>query len=133
MTKGSVVNDPTPVTTPSDSPTAVPPEKKKHPNRGTRKRVLGEGEGDYCIGELVGEGTSIPRGSIVPIPTVPRFIDTATAMKWIRNESGDLLAGKQVMVYRACEILSLQIQSKPQVVIQTKPKVTVTKPEVSDG
>jgi hypothetical protein len=118
--------------TPTDGE-APPAGKRKVPKRGIKKRVLGEGEGDYCIFELIGDHEVIPRGSLVPIPTIPRFIDTANAMKWIRTESGDLLAGKQVMIFRACEILSLVVQSKPQVVINTKPKVTVTKPETSDG
>lgn len=122
---------PTATDTPVDA--AAPAEKRKVPNRGIKKRVLGEGEGDYCIFELIGEHPAIPRGSLVPIPEIPRFIDTANAMKWIRTESGDLLAGKQVMIFRACEILNLVVQTKPQVVIQTKPKVTVTKPEKSDA
>jgi hypothetical protein len=116
-----------------DAPAEPAGEKRKVPNRGIKKRVLGEGEGDYCIFELIGDHEAIPRGSLVPIPTIPRFIDTANAMKWIRTESGDLLAGKQVMIFRACEILSLVVQSKPTVVINTKPKVTVTKPEKSDA
>lgn len=122
-----------PPSAPVDAPADAPTEKRKVPNRGIKKRVLGEGEGDYCIFELIGDHEHIPRGSLVPIPTIPRFIDTANAMRWIRQESGDLLAGKQVMVFRACEILSLVVQSKPQVVINSKPKVTVTKPEKSDA
>jgi hypothetical protein len=127
---------------PPDEPTGTPPQAtppeptapKSVPNRGIRKRVLGEGEGDYCISEIVGEnGQGLPRGSLLPLPKVPRFIDTAGALKWIRNESGDLLAGKQVMVFRACEILSLMVESKPTVVIACKPKVTVHRPETSNG
>lgn len=117
------------------TPTASLPEKPKRkvPKRGTKKRVLGEGEGDYCIFELVADHPVIPRGSMVPIPGIPRFVDTAKAMKWIRNESEDRLTGKQVMIFKACEILSLQLSTKPTVVIQTKPKVTVTRPETSNG
>lgn len=100
---------------------------KKVPQRGARKRVLGEGEGDYLITELVGEGTQMPRGSMIPIPGVPQFEDTSKALAWIRNESGDLLAGKQVAIIRVCEILSLTVQQQPKVVIQTKPKVAITK------
>lgn len=112
------------------------PERKKIPNRGIRKRVLGEGEGDYCIYEIAGSDSKLPKGALLPIPAIPRFEDTASAMKWIRNESADKLTGKQVMVFRACEILSLTVQHKPTVLIQTKPKVTVTPPkgaETSEG
>lgn len=109
----------TPVT-PSDG-------TKRVPQRGTRKRVLGDGQGDYLIYEMIGDGSPMPRGSLIPIPAVPQFVDTAKALSWIRNESGDLLAGKQVMIFRACEILSLVVQQQPKVVIQSKPKVTVAK------
>jgi len=108
------------------------------PNRGIRRRVLGQGEGDYCIYEITPKGTQMPAGALLPLPGVPRFLDTVKALKWLRNESGDLLAGKQVMVFRACEILNLVVENKPRVVIQSKPKVAVTVPEgaeaeVSDG
>jgi hypothetical protein len=119
-----------------ETPMGEEKPKRKVPNRGVRKRVLGEGEGDYCIAEIIGQNAKLPAGSLVPIPKVPRFTDTMSAIKWIRQESGDLLTGKQVMIYRACEILSLTVQTKPQVVISTKPKVTVSSPtakETSDG
>lgn len=118
--------------TPTDDSVPAAAEKQKMPQRGIRRRVLGEGEGDYCIHEIAGQGMPYPRGCLIPIPDVPRFQDTASAMKWIRNESGDLLAGKQVMVFRACEILTLEVQQKPTVVISAKPKVTVTNPAAAE-
>jgi hypothetical protein len=123
---------------PTDAPIAAAPTAGSPPPqakaRGARKRVLGEGQGDYLIYEIIGEGQQIPKGALMPIPGVPQFEDTAKALAWIRNESGDLLSGKQVMVFRACEILSLVIQQRPTVVIQAKPKVTIAKaPETSNG
>ena len=125
---------------PTDEPLEVataPSEgkkKRKVPQRGARKRVLGEGEGDYLIYELIGEGSEMPKGSMIPIPGVPQFESTVKAIAWIKNESGDKLAGKQVMIFRVCEILSLIVQQQPKVVIQAKPKVTVTKaPETSSN
>lgn len=115
---------------PTDAPIgAIPSEgqPRRVPQRGMRKRVLGDGEGDYLIYEIIGEGQQIPRGALMPIPKVPQFVDTAKALAWIRNESGDLLAGKQVMIFRACEILSLRVQQQPKVVIESKPKVSVAK------
>lgn len=115
---------------PTDAPIGATPSEgqpRRVPQRGTRKRVLGDGEGDYLIYEIIGEGQQIPRGALMPIPKVPQFVDTAKALAWIRNESGDLLAGKQVMVFRACEILSLRVQQQPKVVIESKPKVSVAK------
>lgn len=127
-----------PVDTPVDAPVATDggAKPKKVPQRGVRRRVLGEGEGDYCIYEIAGPESQFPRGALIPVPSVPRFADTGKALQWIRTESGDLLAGKQVMIFRACEVLSLRVQQKPTVVIEAKPKVAVTKPgavEKSDG
>lgn len=116
----------------------VAPEPKKVPQRGVRRRVLGEGEGDYCVYEIVGPGTKLPQGALLPLPKIPRFESTQEALRWIRNDSGDLLANKQVMVFRACEVLSLTVQQKPVVVISAKPKRTMNEPkaaapETSDG
>lgn len=117
------------LSTPTDQPTAAP---RRVPQRGTRKRVVGQGEGDYLIYELVGPDSGLPKGSLVPIPEVPQFADTQKALQWIRNKSGDLLHGKQVIIFRVCEILALTIQAKPTVVIQAKGKVTVNKPAANE-
>ena len=111
--------------TPTDSPIATP--KLKVPNRGKRKRVLGKGEGDYCIYECAPADSDMPKGSLVPIPEVPRFENSLQAMQWIRNESGDKLTGKQVMVFAAKEILDIRAVSKPTILITTKPKTEVKK------
>jgi len=112
-------------TTPGD--THVAPPKKKVPARGTRKRVLGNGEGDYCIYECAASDSDMPKGSLIPIPNVPRFENSLKAMTWIRNESGDTLTGKQVMVFAAKEILDIRVASKPVISITTKPKTEVKK------
>lgn len=122
--------------TPTDSPVPETPPvaAKKVPQRGKRMRVL-EGEGgDYCIYEIAQPGVAkIPAGALLPIPTVPRFKDVADATKWIKNESGDKLSGKQVMIFRACEILSLTVQMKPTVVIQSKPKRVTNEVKAEDS
>lgn len=115
--------------TPTDEAT---PPKKKAPKRGNRKRLLGDGEGDYCIYEVVGHGRDIPAGSLLPIPDVPRFVDTVKAVKWIRQQGANLLAGKQVMVLRAMEIMEIQIQTKTQVVIEAKQRKTIADPKTDD-
>ena len=90
-------------------------------------RVLGNGEGDYCIYECAPKGSDMPKGTLIPIAGVPQFENTLAAMTWIRNESGDRLTGKQVMVFAAKEILDIRVQSKPVVSITTKPKTEVKK------
>lgn len=114
-----------------EAPTGEEP-RRKVPQRGTRRRVLGEGEGDYCIYEIAPNGSGLPAGSLVPLPTIPRFTSTVEAVRWIRLKSGDLLAGKQLMVLRALEIMHVQVQQAPQVVISAKPKITVTNPKAGE-
>lgn len=115
-----------PVATPGDSPT---PAKQKHPARGTRKRVLGEGEGDYCVMEIAPAGRDIPTGTLLPIPEVPRFEHSLAAMQWIRQKSGDKLAGKQVAVIAFKEILDITVVTKPTVQISTKAKTVIPRAE----
>jgi len=112
--------------TPGDDAT---PQKAIHPTKGRRFRVMGQGEGDYCIYQIAGQDSQLPGGCLVPIPEVPRFSSCAEAMRWIRNDSGDSLAGKQVMVFCAHEILTIQVENRPRVNIQAKPKVQISGPE----
>lgn len=116
-------------TTPTDE---LAPKKPKT-KRGNRKRLLGNGEGDYCVYEVIPAGhPHMPAASLVPIPNIPRFVDTVKASKWIRQEGGDLLAGKQVMIFRAMEILDIQVQTKTSVVITAKPRKLVGDPKTDD-
>ena len=126
--------------TPTDSPTTTPRRKKaradkgqSNPNKAKRKRVLGKGEGDYCIYEVVPpDSTDIPAGALLPSPGVPRFTDTVQANAWIKRDSGDLLHGKQVMVFRAMDLHRLTVEMTPVVKIISKPKMTLDEIE-SEG
>ena len=117
--------------TPGDDAEAQP--KASHPTKGRRYRVLGKGEGDYCIYQIAPDGSDLPKGALVPIPDVPRFESTAEAMRWLRMDSGDKLAGKQVMVFQAMEICTINVVSKPSVSIEKKPKIQVSGPETEEG
>ena len=132
------------MTNAADTPTDAPPRstskrkaasekspRESVPQRGIRKRVLGSGEGDYCIYEIATSGSDFPAGSLLPIPDVPRFEATTEAVRWIKNESGDLLTGKQVMIFRAMEIMTIQVASRPTIEIISKPKVVVNDPTAS--
>lgn len=118
---------------PIEAPTDEVEVPKKKTQRGMRKRVLGEGEGDYCIYEI-NQDPKLPKGALVPLPGVPRFNDTISAVKWIKFESKDLLTNKQVMIFKACEVLTLQVVTKPTVVLAAKPKISMpAKAETSEG
>lgn len=111
----------------TDTPTDVTKPKRKR--GGKRKRLLGEGDGDYCIYEIASVDSGLPQGSLIPIPNVPHFETTIKALAWLRNDSRDLLAGKQVMIFRAMEILSLRVETKAVVTFEAKPKRAVPTPE----
>lgn len=117
--------------TPGDD--AVPQQPRSHPTKGRRFRVLGKGEGDYCIYQIAPQDSQFPAGCLIPLPEVPRFTSCAEAMRWVRNDSGDLLSGKQVMVFCAHEILTVTVEPRPQVKIDKKPKVQISGPETAEG
>lgn len=89
----------------------------------------GEG-GDVCIVVVVGKDhKTYPPGTMLPIENVPRFQTATEAKKWVKNDSGDLLAGMQVMVFQAKELMSIQVENKPTVKITEKPKRQIAGPE----
>lgn len=90
-----------------------------------RYRILGEGEGDYCIYQIVGAGQKMPEGTLLPIPETPRFEHTQEAKRWIKAESGDLCAGKQLAIIRFCSILNAEVQMRAVVTITEKPPILV--------
>ncbi|MEE8372654.1 MAG: hypothetical protein V3R87_02815 [Dehalococcoidia bacterium] len=123
--------EPTNFATPGDD--TQPKPKRSHPSKGRTYRVLGEGEGDYCIYEITPQGSQLPLGCLVPIPETPRFESTSQAEKWIRGESMDLLMGKQVMIFKAMEIMTIEVLNRPQISITKKPRILVKTPEAEDG
>ena len=122
--------------TPTDLPqttSASTSPKRRYSQRGPRKRILGKGEGDYCIYQIIGEGQEMPRGSLVPIPEIPRFENAQLAMQWIKRQSKDLLAGKQVMIFKAHQILNIMLRAEPTVVIESKQRIAVGDPAHEDA
>lgn len=109
-----------------ETPTDTPEPKKR--KRGPRKRILGNGEGDYCIYEIAAADSGLPHGSLLPMPNLPRFETTQAAIRWIKTESGDLLTGKQIMILAAKEIMSIQTEVRPTVSITAKPKIAIGDP-----
>ena len=120
------------LTTPGDSPEAQP---VRVPTRGRRYRVLGKGEGDYCVYQVIPPGGELPEGCMVPIPEVPRFKTSYEAMRWVKGWSGDRLIGKELMVFRALRVFKVQPAAKPQIEIIEKPPILINdgETEVIDG
>jgi hypothetical protein len=107
------------------------PPKASHPTKGRRFRVLDGDGGDVCIVRIIGKNDkNFPAGTMLPIPEVPRFETSTEAVKWIKNDSGDLLKGMQVMVFQAKELMSIKVENTPKVTITSKPKRQVSGPPV---
>lgn len=100
------------------------------PKRGKRYKLWKDG--DYFVSQIAPPGGTFPAGSLLPIPDVPHFEGTKEAMKFIEN-SGDLLAGKQLMIGRGYEILKVEVEQQPKLTITKKPKTQVAGPETEDG
>ena len=84
-----------------------------------------------CIVAGVGDGHKVfPPGSLIPIEGAPRFETATEALKWVRNDSGDVLHGMRVMIFQAKEILKIDVESKPMVKVTAQPKRQITGPPV---
>lgn len=99
---------------------------RRMPNRGNRKRVLGDGEGDFCIYVIADGSTDLPAGALVPIDGIPRFTSATEAKRWMQTSSGDLLVNKQVMIFKAYEIINIVARVKTNVELQAKTKINVS-------
>ena len=117
--------------TPGDD--AQPKEKKSHPTKGRRFRVMGAGEGDYCIYQITPEGSQLPNGCLIPIPEVPRFESTAEARRWAKHGSGDMLSGKQIIILQVMDIGNCAVEQRPVVTMNWKPKIQISGPETEKG
>lgn len=117
--------------TPTDE-TAAPSTDRK-PTAGNRYRLIDDATGDFRIYEISGESHApLPKGSLMAIPDVPGFTNTADAKKFIRN-SGETLKGKQLMILKAIEICSVQVQTVSKVEVKFKQRKAVGGPAAGDG
>lgn len=108
------------------TPTDRPIPYTKVPQRGTRKRLL-EGGGDYCIYALTDHHENLPQGSLVPVEGVPRFDSVKRAKAWLQNQSGDLLANRQVIIFRAIELINVAVAITKRVTLIEKQKTIVNR------
>ena len=107
--------------TPTDR--AVP--YTKVPNRGVRKRLLGDGDGDFCIYAISEGEHGIPPGALLPVADVPRFVNAKLAKAWLKNLSGDLLANRQILIFRAVELINVTVVSHTKVELIEKTKLII--------
>jgi len=106
-----------------------PTKGKKVPSRGIRKRVLGNGEGDYVVMMVAPPDSDIPKGSLVPLADSPQFESSTEAKAWLKtDEKASALAGMQVAIVKFLEIGRLKARNRPEIVFETKPKIVVKDP-----
>lgn len=111
--------------------TPVPPSEvtpqSAHPAKGRRYRLWPDG--DYCVFIVATEGGNLPVGTLTKVPDSPHFPGTKEAQKWIDN-TGDLLSGKQVAIFRGYDIMNITAETYSKVIIAKMPKHQVAGPEV---
>lgn len=94
-----------------------------------RRRLLGSGEGDYCIYVISDGKDGNVNGHLIPYPGIPRFTSSLKARKWIEEESRDLLENKQVIIFKACDIIHVVPKKEYRIELLRKTKVEVPREE----
>ena len=95
-----------------------------------RSRILGSGEGDICIYAVDDGSGGLPRGSLIPIAGVPRFETGSEAKRWLKTSSGDLLADKQIIIFRAIDIVHVVSRTVTQVELLSKERIFRRDPDL---
>lgn len=119
------------IETPTDDP-SPPKAPRAKPTAANRYQLFDDGEGDYRIYEIAAKDSNLPKGALLPIAEVPGFPGTHQARKFINN-SGDRLQGKQMMILKGLEILSVDVVTVSKVSVKMKPKRAVSGPAATTG
>lgn len=96
------------------------------PNRGNRY-ALNEDGNDIYVMQVAPQDSGMPEGTLITIPEAPRFGTVSEATKWI-GASGEAYAGKQVTIIRAFEVMAVNVETNPRVVVSKKPKTKIAGP-----
>ena len=99
-------------------------QETKKTKRGNRYRLFDDGTGDYRIYRIGTPDQDLPAGTLLQIPGVPGFESTKEALAYIK-QAPETFQGMQVMILRGMEILSIEVQSKPLLNVQAKPKTLI--------
>lgn len=97
---------------------------------------------DVVIHSIAPRGGEFPEGTLLPLPSVPRFLSLKEARAWVVEHGGDLLMGMQIVIHRVLDIAMVELERKPVVKLTTKRKyrrdevadeLEDENPELSDG
>jgi len=111
------------LTTPTDEAT---PKARRAKKQRRFKLFGGESGGDFRI-YIIAEDEQLPKGTLVPAPGIAGFDSTQAAQKFIRSE-GAQFVGKQLMIAKAIHIVRINLEEKPQVKVEFKPRTQVSGP-----
>jgi hypothetical protein len=115
------------------APTDAPPAEgttttKKKRRKPRRFQLFDDGQGDFRICEVVPPGSEhAPAGALIMLPELGGYPSATEAKQGLRK-SGQNLTGKQIMIVRAVEIVSIQLETKPRVLLESKPRKQVSGP-----
>lgn len=117
------------IETPTDSPEAPATAR---PTSANRYQLFEDGQGDYRIYEVARAELKLPPSTLIPIQEVPGFVDGGLAKKWLKN-SGDLLKGKQVMIFKGIDVARIEAETVTKVTVRFKAKKAITGPAVAEA
>lgn len=109
--------------TPTDTVDA--PKAKRAKKQRRFKLFGGDSGGDFRI-YIISEDENLPKGTLIPAP-VPGFESTQAAQKFVKTE-GAQFVGKQLMIAKAIHIVRVNLEEKPQVKVEFKPRQQVSGP-----
>lgn len=124
MTTDTQVLPPSNVSTLTPSDGVQPPKPPRKPRQGSKVfKLFDDGGGDFRLYEIVGEGDArkLPAGVLVPVPGFGGFESAIEAQRAVKT-SGEKLTGKQVLILRGVQIIRIELQTQPRVMIQSKPR-----------
>jgi hypothetical protein len=115
-------------TTSADQAATDTPKAKRAKKQRRFKLFGGDSGGDFRI-YLIAEDENLPKGTLIPAPC-PGFESTQAAQKFIKTD-GAQFVGKQLMITKAIHIVRINLEEKPQVKVEFKPRTQVSGPPAS--
>lgn len=64
-------------------------------------------------------------GVLTPLPDVPRFVDMATARRWLRSNAAEALAGQRVAVVRFHALADIVSEARVKIELKEQGKSLV--------
>jgi hypothetical protein len=123
MSETATQEIPAPVT-----PTDAPVVERKKRAKPRKFKLFDDGQGDFRIYEVIPAGhKTLPQGALMPVPEFGGFDSAIAASKALRT-LGEKLTGKTVLVLRGVSMVRIAVETKPRIVLESKPRKQVSGP-----